>query len=497
MSSPILNLQVGEWIVSSEPAVVSARLGASIVVCLFTADGRGGGLVHYALPQASTAETESPRFGDSALKILIEQVKRLTGAPASQLQAKIAGGAGSGAANVAEAHAVLSRHGIAVIGEDTGGLRERKILFHLPGGRLQTAFAEGDSAAPSAKKGKTRVLIVDDSKTIRDLLTRVFQQSPDFEVVGQAEDPLRAELLLPTAKPDVITLDVHMPRMTGVQWLKTLVPKYKIPVVMITSLELKDGNEVFEALELGAVDYIQKPSLHDLRSVSEIIREKVLSAAGARVSAPLPRRKRSVIAAAAPFDSERVIAIGSSTGGTEALREVLTRLPKNIPPIVIVQHIPPVFSRAFADRMNSLCPFDVKEAESGDALHVNRVLIAPGGRQMKIVKRPSGLFVEINDDAPVNRHKPSVDYLFHSVAEILGRKAVGVILTGMGSDGAQGLLRMRERGAVTFSQDERSCVVYGMPKAAWEIGASQFQVGLDSVAERIVAVWGRPKASAS
>jgi two-component system chemotaxis response regulator CheB len=187
---------------------------------------------------------------------------------------------------------------------------------------------------------------VDDSKTIRELLTNILSQDSSIAVVGQAEDPLKAELLLPTAKPDVITLDVHMPRMTCVQWLKTLVPTYKLPVVMITSLELKDGNEVFEALELGAVDYIQKPSLSDLSSAAPLIREKVINAASAKVRVP-SQIKKFVPSGVSnlTFDPHVIIAIGSSTGGTEALKEVLTALPKNIPPIVIVQHIPPVFSR--------------------------------------------------------------------------------------------------------------------------------------------------------
>lgn len=187
---------------------------------------------------------------------------------------------------------------------------------------------------------------MDDSKTIRELLTNILSQDSSIAVVGQAEDPLKAELLLPTAKPDVITLDVHMPRMTCVQWLKTLVPTYKLPVVMITSLELKDGNEVFEALELGAVDYIQKPSLSDLSSAAPLIREKVINAASAKVRVP-SQIKKFVPSGVSnlTFDPHVIIAIGSSTGGTEALKEVLTALPKNIPPIVIVQHIPPVFSR--------------------------------------------------------------------------------------------------------------------------------------------------------
>tara|TARA_B110001454_G_C12723192_1_gene435845 strand:- start:10310 stop:11896 length:1587 start_codon:yes stop_codon:yes gene_type:complete len=523
MSQEIVSLNIAELVVSKESVVVSTVLGSCVSVCLFSEVVNGGGVIHYALPELPINSIDNPlRYGDYAIEQLILEVCHHLDVKSHQLKAKLVGGANNiasehpsqhvGAENVKMAKKMLSKHKIPIVGEDVGGTRGRKILFHVQTGRLQVALVGPGFSRPSAAKAislpnkkmtsfsnsgttkstrKLRVLIVDDSKTIRDLLTKVLGQDSNIEVVGQAEDPLKAELLLPTTKPDVITLDVHMPRMTGVQWLKTLVPKYKLPVVMITSLELKDGNEVFEAMELGAVDYIQKPSLSDISSAAPLIREKVINAASARVR--IPKQIKKFVPSGIlnqSFDPNVVIAIGSSTGGTEALKEVLTALPKNIPPIVIVQHIPPVFSRAFADRMNSLCPFEVKEAESGDALHSNRVLIAPGGQQMKIIKKPSGLFVEVNDDPPMTRHKPSVDYLFQSVAEAIGKNAIGVILTGMGSDGTSGMLKMKEKGSLTFTQDEETCVVYGMPKSAWESGASQWQVPLDEVATKLAQVWG-------
>lgn len=534
MNPTIINLNIGELVATQEPVVVCTVLGSCVSVCLFSKDGLGGGIIHFSLPELPpNANVDSPlKYGDYAIEKLIHEVCQLLNVQPHQLKAKVVGGANNvasdhssqkvGAANVSMAKKQLEKFKIPIVGEDVGGSVGRKILFNVISGRLQSAFVGPGFSRVSAEKAitlpqktkknptvvsnpvftkaenkkKIKVLIVDDSKTIRDLLFKILQQDPNLEVVGQAEDPLKAELLLPTAKPDVITLDIHMPRMTGVQWLKTLIPQYKLPVVMITSLELKDGNEVFEALELGAVDYIQKPSLQDLSAVSPIIREKVVNASTAKVR-PKEKTKKFIPSSISnqSFDPHLVIALGASTGGTEALREVLTGLPKNIPPIVIVQHIPPVFSRAFADRMNSLCPFDVKEAESGDAVHSNRVLIAPGGKQMKLIRKPSGLFVEVNDDDPMTRHKPSVDYLFHSVAEIIGKKAIGAILTGMGSDGAKGLLHMKERGAQTFSQDEDTCVVYGMPKAAWETGASQSQVRLEEFASKIVELWSQRKAS--
>lgn len=528
MSQEIVSLNIAELVVSKEPIVVSTVLGSCVSVCLFSDSIKGGGLIHFALPELPNNSNDNPlRYGNYAIEQLILEVCHHLGLKSHQLKAKLVGGANNiasehpsqhvGAENVKIAKKLLSKHKIPIVGEDVGGARGRKILFHLDTGRLQVAFVGPGFSRPSAAKaiglpnkkstsllnsanakpkGKLRVLIVDDSKTIRELLTKILSQDPSIDVVGQAEDPLKAELLLPTAKPDVITLDVHMPRMTGVQWLKTLVPTYKLPVVMITSLELKNGNEVFEALELGAVDYIQKPSLSDLSSAAPLIREKVINAASAKVRVPSQIKKFIPSGVSnLTFDPNAIIAIGSSTGGTEALKEVLTALPKSIPPIVIVQHIPPVFSRAFADRLNSLCPFEVKEAESGDALHSNRVLIAPGGKQMKIIKKPSGLFVEVNDDPPMTRHKPSVDYLFNSVADTIGKKAIGVILTGMGTDGTQGMLKMKEKGSLTLSQDELTCVVYGMPKSAWDSGASQLEVPLDEITLKLTQFWGLKKAA--
>jgi two-component system chemotaxis response regulator CheB len=241
---------------------------------------------------------------------------------------------------------------------------------------------------------------------------------------------------------------------------------------------------VFRSLELGAVDYIQKPTFSELAEAAPLIREKVKAASFAKII----RNVRSVSqrSFSGEMDLRTVIAIGSSTGGTEALRNVLCALPERVPPIVIAQHIPAVYSRAFADRMNTLCPFEVKEAEDGDEVKSCRVLVAPGGKQMKVAQSARGLIVRVTDDAPVNRHKPSVDYLFHSVANIIGSKAIGVILTGMGSDGAKGLLEMKRKGAKTFAQDEESSVVYGMPRIAFEIGAVDKVASLSEIPKLVV-----------
>ncbi|MBC7386340.1 MAG: chemotaxis response regulator protein-glutamate methylesterase [Cryobacterium sp.] len=358
------------------------------------------------------------------------------------------------------------------------------VLFNPRSGRVRVA------THPTVEK--TRVLIVDDSKTIRSLLEKVLTSDSDIEVVGTAEKPSDARKILESLGaarlPHVITLDIHMPEMDGVAFLKSYLPKFPIPTIMISSISMEEGPLVLSALESGAVDYVQKPSFEQLKDVAPLILEKVKLARFAKIQlskspARTPSIKRTSQTARLENSIASLVAIGSSTGGTEALRQLFLDLPDEIPPMVVVQHIPAVFSKAFADRMNDICPFAVKEAEDGDDLCTNRVLVAPGGTQMKIVKSGSGFKVQVDPNAgPVNRHKPSVDFLFDSVAELFGAKAVGVLLTGMGSDGAKGLLKMKQAGSRTIGQDEASSVVYGMPRAAFELGAVDQQLPLLEIA---------------
>lgn len=356
-------------------------------------------------------------------------------------------------------------------------------LVYPASGRIRTALAaDAPVTAPSVvtpasvhviaspvAKRRTRVLIVDDSITIRRLLTKVLAQDPDLEVVGTIEHPDKVVAAIESLKPDVLTLDIHMPGMDGVTLLKKLMPMTPLPVVMITSVSKAEGPMVFEALEAGAIDYIQKPSMAELAMLAPIIIEKVKSAAMAKVrvraqgGATLARLRASRFRAGS---WSNLIAIGASTGGTEALKDLFLRLPESIPPILVVQHIPPVFSQAFASRLNDLCPFEVKEAADGDEIKPDRVLIAPGGKQMRLRKSGADLVVEIFDGEHVNRHKPSVDVLFDSVVDLVGARALGVILTGMGADGAKGLVKMRKAGSHTIAQNEASCVVFGMPREA-------------------------------
>jgi two-component system chemotaxis response regulator CheB len=493
----VLHLNIGELIITQGPAVISTVLGSCVCICLYTIDKKACGMIHFALAKklGETSGEDDLRYGEIAIPLLIEKFVEYVGGNKANVKAKIVGGSNKdqqirnaeviAKENVLIARTLLKKYGIEIVNEDVGGEFGRQVLLHVPSGRVQCAELNKKVRPIVKESGPRKVLIVDDSKTIRNILTKVLGESPDFEIVGAANDPFEAEEILKTVRPDVITLDVHMPKMTGVEWLPKLFAKQLIPVVMISSLELQDGNEVFKALELGAVDYIQKPDLKDMHEATEIIREKVKSASYAKVMRSRTSSFRHFVSSD-NVDLTKMIAIGASTGGTEALKHVLCSFPSSIPPTVIVQHIPPVFSKAFADRLNELCPFEVKEAVDGDEVKRDRVLIAPGGTQMKLERMRSGqLVVRITDDAPVNRHKPSVDYLFNSVATIIGKKAIGVILTGMGADGAKGLLAMRNQGSYTIGQDEESCVVYGMPRAAFEIGAVTEVFPLDQVASSI------------
>ncbi len=355
----------------------------------------------------------------------------------------------------------------------------------------ETPAKRAPSPSSSLLRQRRRVLVVDDSDTIRKLLSQIFSRDPGLVFVGSVGHPAQVRQAIIELKPDVITLDIHMPEMNGVELLKKLLPEFHIPAVMISSLSREDGSFVLDALEAGAIDYIQKPSFQELGQLAPVICEKVRNAALAQVQPKsAARRPRSPGTAQGEFDENYLIAIGSSTGGTEALKQVLTGLPERIPPILIVQHIPPVFSKAFADRMNQLCVFDVCEAQDGDEVRPGRVLIAPGGRQMRV--RPVGpanqgqLRISIDDSEPVNRHKPSVDALFDSVEKLRRPKVVAAILTGMGADGARGLLRLRQQGVRTIAQDEATCVVFGMPREAIKLGAAEEVLPLDRIADRLL-----------
>lgn len=492
--------------------VIGTVLGSCVSVCIFCPDSKVGGMTHYGLPSPDFAGSlanlgrDPFRFGTLAITALIDEVRKLSNSPSPRLQAKITGGAAVveglvqgekvGHLNIEIAEQLLRENNIPVIGRDVGGQFGRKVYFYTDTGRLRVSPLDQSYSKRVSLEKKTRVLIVDDSKTIQGLLKSIFSKDSSIEVIGTASDPVEARPLIEKLKPDVMTLDIHMPKMDGVTFLEQLLPDCPLPTVMITSISTEESNHVFRALELGAVDYVQKPSLNELPLLAPIICEKVKSAAKVRIR---PRKQISSgnrkLLPNVISNRSTLIAIGASTGGTEALKEVLVLLPKEIPPLVIVQHIPPVFSTAFAKRLNELCPFEVKEAEDGDLVTCGRALIAPGGWQMAVEPSEKGLRVKVIDAAPVNRHKPSVDFLFDSVSQYVGKNSIGVILTGMGADGAKGLLRMRKTGARTIGQDEASSVVYGMPKAAVEIGAVEEVHSLENIADVLVSWLNKTKAA--
>jgi two-component system chemotaxis response regulator CheB len=345
-----------------------------------------------------------------------------------------------------------------------------------------------------------KVLIVDDSLLFREALARELRKDPYIVVVGTASDPFDARDKIIALKPDVMTLDVEMPKMNGIEFLRRLLPQYPLPVIVSSSL----AAAVFDAIAAGAVDFVAKPSagpgMMEAYAADMITKVKIAAdvdvaskfgpALQPRPAAPRPQTPagtgKALLRAAKPADKDQVLAVGASTGGTEAIFSVLTKLPADIPGTVMVQHMPGGFTKLYAERLNKACPFEVREAEDNDLVRPGLALLAPGGDyQMKLVKGPNGYAVKLIDMEKVSGHKPSVDFLFDSVADAAGNKAIGVILTGMGADGAKGLLKMREKGAYTIGQDQASCVVYGMPMVAYNKGAVAKQLPLDQIAQEI------------
>lgn len=337
-------------------------------------------------------------------------------------------------------------------------------------------------------KTRKKVLIIDDSPTIQKLLTKIISSSNEFEVMAVADRPSVAKKIIEKQSPDLITLDIHMPEMTGVEFLKTYLGKLQIPTALVSSVSVEEGPMVMDALSNGACTYIQKPSLD---KISEIAPEIIAQLRGISENARKQEgQAKGPISNVLNFEhTDGLILIGSSTGGTRALQEIFTKLPKEIPPVVVVQHIPEVFSKALAERLNSLCPFNIKEAEDGDVIEKNCIYIAPGGKQMKLIRLDNKLSVRLNDDPPVNRFKPSVDYLFNSVADLNQNFVLAAVLTGMGKDGAKGLLRLKEAGVHTIAQDKASSIVFGMPKEAIELGAAKEVVSLHDMPHKFIKVF--------
>ncbi|SEN07159.1 protein-glutamate methylesterase/protein-glutamine glutaminase [Nitrosomonas marina] len=345
---------------------------------------------------------------------------------------------------------------------------------------------------------KIRVLIIDDSALVRKMLTEIINSQADMEVIGAAPDPLIAREMIREMNPDVLTLDVEMPKMDGLDFLERLMRLRPTPVLMISTLTGKGSEVTFRALELGAVDFIAKPKIDivsGLQDYTNQIVAKLRIARHARIKrltpASVSNTSTSLQTLSTPKNhiasTEKLIVIGASTGGTEALKDFLIQLPSNCPGILIAQHMPELFTKSFADRLNKLCRIRVVEAQGGERVLPGHAFVAPGHSHLLLRRSGANYMTELNQDAPVNRHRPSVDVLFHSAAKVAGKNAIGVILTGMGKDGAAGMLAMHAAGAYNFAQDEASCVVYGMPKEAVAAGGVDEIIPLSDMAKKVLS----------
>jgi two-component system chemotaxis response regulator CheB len=322
---------------------------------------------------------------------------------------------------------------------------------------------------------KTRVLVIDDSALIRSLLTEIINSQSDMEVAGAAPDPLIARDMIKQLNPDVLTLDVEMPKMDGLDFLEKLMRLRPMPVVMVSTLTERGSEITMRALELGAIDFVTKPKMsisEGMREYTDIITDKIRAASQAKI-ASLPRQSATGNSVAAPvllrnplISSEKLLIIGASTGGTEAIKAFLLKMPSDCPGILITQHMPAGFTKSFANRLDSLCQISVKEAEGGERILPGHAYIAPGDKHLLLARSGANYVTALSDAPPVSRHKPSVDVLFDSAATFAGKNVIGVILTGMGKDGAAGMAQMKKAGGYNFAQNEESCVVYGMPKEA-------------------------------
>lgn len=342
-------------------------------------------------------------------------------------------------------------------------------------------------------KSEIRVLVIDDSRVAREVISHKLNKDPGIVVVATAEDPYEARDLIITKKPDVLTLDVDMPKMNGVDFLKKFMPQYPLPVIMVSAFTQKGASVTMEALESGAVDFVPKPKTDTPGGLDLMISEliyKIKIADTVNVS-----HWKKVKEVNHTYDKKEVtkysrdnciIAVGASTGGTDAIKKLIRKFPSNIPGVLIVLHMPAGFTKSYAQRLNEQFKMDIKEAEDGDVIESGKIFVAPGGYQMKIEKKNGQRIINIFEGKPVNGHCPSVDVLFESVADVAKKDSIGIILTGMGSDGANGLLKMKNNGAKTFAQDEESSLIYGMPKVAYEIGAVDKVLNLEKFPQEIL-----------
>jgi two-component system chemotaxis response regulator CheB len=503
-------LQPGEYFAGDASHRIRTLLGSCISITLWSPLARVGAMSHCLLPTRGRADVDGvrglalreldARYADEALHLMLHELERRH-VRASQCRAKVFGGGDMfpaqkhagvvavGRRNGEAARELLQAHGIELVSENLFGEGHRQMVFDV---------ASGGRYVMSAIK----VMVVDDSAVVRQVVAGLLGAAPGIEVLAAVADPVLAIERLKQAWPDVIVLDVEMPRMDGITFLRKLMAERPTPVVICSTLTEKGAKTTMEALAAGAVAIVTKPRLglkQFLNEAGEELVATVRAAARANLRRVVPRADAAppapkntadvILAPAGPRamtqTTERVVALGTSTGGTQALEQVLAALPRVCPGIVIVQHMPEKFTAAFAERLDGLCRIEVREARNNDRVVPGRALIAPGGRHMLLKRSGAQYFVEVVDGPVVNRHRPSVDVLFRSVAKSAGVNALGVIMTGMGDDGAAGLAEMRAAGARTLAQDEESCVVFGMPKEAIKRGGVERSVPLGQIAAEI------------
>jgi two-component system chemotaxis response regulator CheB len=500
-----IELQPGEVVVTSEPMRITTILGSCVAVCIFDRKLKISGMNHFLLAQPPSKEDEQNfphKYAKTAILELLRRFKK-AGSHPRDLDVKIAGGANIGGGpdssipaavgkdNIETTRRILAGFNLNITAEDVGGFRGRRIELNTTTGELRLQrFKESEA---EKNKKKIRVLIIDDSKTMRMILKKVIESSPDCEVCGEAEDVSQAILIRKKIKPDVITLDLNLPGLDGASYLKQYMPTDPVPTLIVTSYSSTDSPQVLEALAAGAFDHVGKQNCES-QAYAENLLSLVRAANESRGKSKLNANTSKLLTVMLPNEklSKNLVVMGASTGGTEALRVVLQSFPANMPPILIVQHIPPIFSKSFAESLNQTCKMRVKEAESGDLVEPGRIYIAQGGRHMKLVSTGMTMRLELTDEPEVNRFRPSVDYLFHSVRSVLDKrkdlKTTAVLLTGMGCDGADGLLKLRQAGVETIAQNEATSVVFGMPREAIERGAAKHILGITEVAERVVTI---------
>lgn len=502
-------LNPGEIYFSTDEVIVETLLGSCIAITIFDKVKMIGGMIHYLLPSPSSNQkvtrfTEN-NYADFAIPNLLKHFKHHQ-SNRTDLEVKMLGGgavidvdltkvANVGESNIKKARELLRKYGLTITGEDVGGMLGRKLQFNTRSGVIRHKKIERSlPKSETLQNDFYKIMVIDDSKPVRMVLKKIIESRSNYRVVAEAENPYEAMELRKNLKIDAITLDINMPKMDGVTYLKQYMSTDPVPTIMVTDYNFSDSGPVFLALENGALDYIKKPSLADLESMNLELFDRLEMAVKSNVKDSLKQKEqlkfvpRESITLPDVLLDAHILAVGASTGGTEAIKEFFVRLPENIPPTVVVQHMPAMFTAAFAERLNSLCKFKVREAKDGELLERGVALIAPGGKQMKCVAIDGKVRIKITDDPPVNRFKPSVDYLFNSLAEIKNRHFLSVILTGMGNDGAKGMLALKQKGAKTVAQDESSCVVFGMPKVAIESGAVLYVERLENISRRVIDI---------